>query len=275
MKRRLVIMRKSTLYSFGFAKYDYIPPVVLDLFSAYENTTVNGEPVLNYTLEVYEAVMDGRINVKHFNMIGFIKAIQENTKINVEKSAKKVTYFRPEGSDDEADGVVENHVKVKEDKYAEYDDADEVQWAVNQVNSLHDEFFINYGVHLIHVMKKAAIGFPQAVEIIRNLCEEVDTLSELVYIILSSGKSLDELFPEEEERPKKSEIAESVEKVIAERENTNDKVIAIQRAYDRKDANILQMKKMGLEAYKIGTGAYVAFSADVKEQKSNLDIANC
>ena len=84
-------MRNSTLFSFGFAKYDYIPPVVLNLFDGYENTTVNGEPVLNYILEVYEAVLDGRIDLKHhFNMIGYIKTIQENNKCTESKKAKKV-----------------------------------------------------------------------------------------------------------------------------------------------------------------------------------------
>ena len=276
MKRRLITMRKSTLYSFGFAKYDYIPPVVLNLFVGYENTIVNGEPVFNYTLEVYEAVMDGRIDVKHFNMIGFIKGIQENKKINTEKSAKKITYFRPEGFDDGANGIIENHVKAPEDKYTEYDDADEVLWAVNKIKSMQDEFITNYGVHLIHVMKKAAIGFPQAIEIIRKLCEEIDILSEWVYIILNSGQDLEELFPEEKiEIPEKSKIVESTEKIIEERENTNNKVIAIQRVYDRKDANIEQMEKFGLEAYKIGTGAYIAFSSNKQEKKSDLELVNC
>lgn len=269
-------MRHSTLFSFGFAKVDYIPPVVLNLFEGYENTTVNGEPVLNYCMEVCEAVIEGRVDIKHFNMIGFIKSIQNNEKMNMEKSPKKVTYFKPDVTCDDVDGVFESKIQAQEDLYAKYDDEDEIQWAVNKINSLLDEFILDYGVHVIHVMKKAAIGFPQAKEILRNLCDEVDTLSELVYIILSSGQSLDELFPEEEEdkSSKKSEIIEEVEKVIEERENPNDKVTSINRAYDMKDANVRQMREIGLDAYKIGDDAYIAFSIDEQKQKKGLNIVN-
>ena len=263
-------MRHSTLYSFGFAKYDYIPPVVLDLFVGYENTTVNGEPVLNYTLEVYEAVLDGRVDVKHFNMIGFIRGIQDNTKMNKEKSTKKLTYFKSEGSDEEADGVAENHVRTPEDKYAEYDDSDEVQWAVNKIITLQDEFSVDYGVNLIHAMKKAAEGFPQAVELLKNLCDEADTLSELVYIILSSGQSLDELFPVKE----KAEIIVEAEKVLEERESQNNKVISINRAYDSKDENVQYMKNIGLDAYKISSGAYIVFESNNKKEQKNSDVVN-
>ncbi len=268
-------MKNSTLFSFGFAKYDYIPPVVLNLFDGYENTTVNGEPVLNYVLEVYEAVLDERIDLNHrFNMIGYIKTIQENNKITTENKTRKVTYFKPEDSDDR-DGIIDSHIESEVDMYAKYDDADELQWAVDRLNALSDELIKDYGVHIIHVMKKAANGFQQAKEILKKLCDEVDVLSELVYIILSSGQSLDELFPEEDmQTPEKSEIIKEVEKVIDERENPSEKVVSINRGYDKKDEKIQEMRKIGLDAYKIGTGAYIAFSTEVQEQEKSSDIVN-
>lgn len=270
-------MKNSTLFSFGFAKYDYIPPVVLNLFDGYENTTVNGEPVLNYVLEVYEAVLDGRIDLEHhFSMIGYIKTIQENNKCTESKRAQKVTYFVPDCDDrSNHDAIIESHIESKEDMYAKYDDADELKWAVDKLNALLDEFILDYGVHIIHVMKKAANGFPQAKEILKKLCDEVDTLSELVYIILSSGQSLDELFPEEDTKTsEKSEIVREVEKVIDGRENPSEKVVSINRGYDNKDENIQKMRKIGLDAYKVGTGAYIAFSADIQKQENSSDIVN-
>lgn len=266
-------MKHSTLYSFGFAKYDSaIPPVVLNLFVGYENMTVNGEPVFNYTLEVFDAVLNDRIDLKHFNLIAFIRAIQKNNDINKEKAVKKITYFKPESATDESDGIVESHIKTQEDLYAEFDENNELQWAVDKINDLLEEYINDYGVHLIHVMKKAAEGFPQAVKILRNLCDEVETLSELVYIILNSGQSLDELFPENED--KKPEIIKEVEKVIEEREASDNKVVSINRVYGSKDENIKQMKKMGLDAYRIGYDAYIAFESDKEKEQEDSRIVN-
>ena len=264
--------RKSTLLSFRYAKDCVgIAPEILELFAGYENATIYGEPVFDYIIDVMDAYENGKINLKYFNLFSYIKGIQQNKTCNKEKQKSKMVFFKPDTDEDsdDRDSISASHLISQEDAYAEYDDRDELQWAVKEINRLYDEMLCDYGVNIIHVMKKAASGFPQALEVLKNLCAEAEIISELLYIILSSGQSLDELFPENE----KEKIVKAVNSIVEEHEMASDKVVSIRSGYDAKDGNVLQLRKIGLKAYKVKEGMYVAYSMKEEDVKK-VNVVN-
>lgn len=192
-------MKRSTLNSFGFGEDDmFLSAEFMETIEPYRNMTVGGVPILDYAYDIYEAIKDGRIN-KRTNIIAFVRGIQNNTLKVESKKQKKIKYLVTctEDSDEDRDGINQDSIPAKEDKYADFNDSEELIWAVNKIKSLKMELCIDFGVDLESVIKKALIGFKPAVEILTKLCDEVDLISELVSIVLTSGIPVNELFPED------------------------------------------------------------------------------
>lgn len=189
---------RSTLRSLSFFKEDSVLPVeLMEMLAYYQNMRVNGVPVLDYTYEIYEAYVDGRVN-KRTNILAFVRGIQDNTAKVESKKQAKVKHFITEDADenDDLDGVNINSIETPKDGYAVYEDSDELTWAVNKIKSLKMEMCIDFSVNLEMVLQKAAHGFKPAKETLIKMCKEVDLVADLVNIILSSGKPILELFPE-------------------------------------------------------------------------------
>ena len=191
-------MSRSRLKSLSFFKEDSVLPIeLMEILAHYKNMRVNGIPVLDYTYEIYEAYMNGRIN-KRTNILGFVRGIQDNTVKVENKKQSKIKHFITEDTDtnEDMDGVNINTVVTPKDDYAVYEDSDELTWAVNKIKSLQMEMCIDFSVNLEMVLNKAALGFKPAKETLARLCNEVDLVADLVNIILSSGKPVLELFPD-------------------------------------------------------------------------------
>lgn len=192
-------MKRSTLNSFGFGEDDmFLSAEFMETIEPYRNMTVGGVPILDYAYDIYEAIKDGRIN-KRTNIIAFVRGIQNNTLKVESKKQKKIKYLVTctEDDNEDRDSVSQESIPAKEDKYADFNDSEELIWAVNKIKSLKMELCIDFGVDLESVIKKALIGFKPAIEILTKLCDEVDLISELVSIVLTSGIPINELFPED------------------------------------------------------------------------------
>lgn len=192
-------MKRSTLNSFGFGEDElFLSAEFMETIEPYRNMTVGGIPILDYAYDIYEAIKDGRIN-KRTNIIAFVRGIQNNTLKVESKKQKKIKYLVTctEDSDEGRDGINQDSIPAKEDKYEDFNDSEELVWAINKIKSLKMELCIDFGVDLESVIKKALIGFKPAIEILTKLCDEVDLISELVSIVLTSGIPVHELFPED------------------------------------------------------------------------------
>lgn len=197
-------MRKgrSTLKSFSFFGDDSVMPVeFMEMMAPYKNMTICGVPMLDYTYDIYEAYLDGRVN-KHTNIVAFVRGIQDNT-IKLESKKQQKFKFIVNNTDDNEeeskDGVSQETLSSQEDKYEEFNNSEELIWAVKKIKSLKMELCVDFSINLETMIKKAALGFKPAKEALTELCNEVDFLADLVYIVLSSGIPIDKLFPEDPE----------------------------------------------------------------------------
>ena len=153
----------------------------------------------DYSLEIIDAALDGRIDIsKKFSLFGYCKTVREGNFQTELKRLKKQQYIIDDDNDDETGVKVSSLVDTRSD-YEIIDDKEELSYTVNKIRSMNNEIIEDIGVDLIFCMHQALKGVPQAVQELANICEEYDFIAEYIQIILSSGISFEELFPDEEE----------------------------------------------------------------------------
>lgn len=197
---------KSTLKSFSFGSYkgvDELPEEVMSLFLG-----MVGKPEKNveFADEIINAGLDGRINFnKIFNLDAYEYTIRNNTRMNVEKERSKKTFIDFGSSDSERDSSIRNGgitidsvsasaIEDLKDAYEEVALTSELKYAVDTIKGLNDDFVDDYGINLIGLIKKAVVGFPQAVTKLKDVCDEFKIVSEQVEIILKSGQDVESCF---------------------------------------------------------------------------------
>lgn len=153
----------------------------------------------DYSLELIEAALDGRIDVnKKFNLFGYCKTVREGNFQTELKRLKKQQYIIDDDNDDETGVKVSTLVDTRSD-YEIIEDNEELEYSVKKIRALNDEIIESIGIDLIFCMRQALKGVPQAIQELADICKEYDFIAEYIQIILSSGVSFSELFPDEEE----------------------------------------------------------------------------
>ena len=84
--------------------------------------------------------------------------------------------------------------KRLEDEYDKLNDADELRDAIEQIKGLRSYIASNYGFDIIIAIRQALNYIPESLSLIKNLCENDNTIAEYIKIILSSNYSFSELF---------------------------------------------------------------------------------
>lgn len=186
-------------YCFGtFLGKDEVPEKVLNLFSS----SVQSGKEIRFASEIVFAGMQGNINLnKPFNLEAYEKAIESNSWLSKNKRKKKELYIDSSSGDDYEDtvrngGIREDKLSIDsvEDAYEEVLDSDELKYAVSQIKKLNQELIAVEKVNTINAMKSALDGFPKAIAEIKRICDFYPSISEYIQVILSCGKSLDEVF---------------------------------------------------------------------------------
>lgn len=153
----------------------------------------------DYSIELIDAAIEGRIDItKQFSLFGYCKTVREGNFQTELKRLKKQQYIIDDDNDDETGVKVSSLVDTRSD-YEIIDDKEELSYTVNKIRALNDELISTIGIDLVYCMRQALKGTPQAVQELTNICEEYDFIAEYIQIILSSGVSFEELFPDEEE----------------------------------------------------------------------------
>ena len=151
----------------------------------------------DYSVELLNAVMDGRISVdKNFNLFGWCKCVREG-KFQMELRRLKKEDYLIDDDDDENSGVRASSLVDDKDDYTKLDDKSELDYTVNKIRELQLEIEKDLGLDIIFCMRKAVQGIPAAIEELGKVCKDLPWIGEYVQVILSSGVSFNELFPEE------------------------------------------------------------------------------
>ena len=155
----------------------------------------NGE--FDYSIELIDAMMDSRIDkTKEFSLFGYCKGIRKGKFQNDLKRLKK-EQFLIEDDDDESSGIKASVLVEERDDYEIFEDTEEAMYTAKKIRTLNLEFMSELGIDLIHCLRQAVKGIPDAIETLTEFCNEYHKYSEYVQIVLGCGISIDELFPED------------------------------------------------------------------------------
>ncbi len=150
---------------------------------------------LDYTLEIIEAAMQGRIDLEgEFKLKEYVASIDRSRRLEGLREAKKAVHVT-DISDDEEDSGVAYPVDSRND-YEEFENNYELQQAVERFNDMQYYFMVNAGCFAKTAVRQALRGIPESIELVKNLCDEYPIAAELLEIILGSGYSYEDIFPE-------------------------------------------------------------------------------
>ena len=155
--------------------------------------------VLESSLELIDGYMNGKINTKYeFNAVGYVRAIKKHKTMEKSREYQKQLYIYNSDEDFDPNDRAGISVAVLQDPQDEYlllEEQDEVQYAITKYKSLQDGYCFSEGCDILVVLKNAIDGIPMAVKKLKELCETDSIISNLVWILLSSGLSYSEMFP--------------------------------------------------------------------------------
>ena len=192
-------------YTFGKVEgYNEIPASVLKLFSP---LVKNPEKQIKYADEIVLAALKGNINLNApFSIDAYEARIEQNNAKNVYHSVEKEVHILPEfctdkvntkdvpyGCISEASATASLAEQVK-DAYESAEDDMDLLYAIKTIKSLQKTILVHEHIDLIGAIKEALSGIPQAIETLAEICDNNAVVSEQVYTILSSGKTVEEIF---------------------------------------------------------------------------------
>lgn len=190
-------------YSYGtFCGHNELPDEILNLFT---DLVENPEKKIEFASEIISNGLQGRINFNSdFNIDAYEATIRKNNRLTKESKKKKEVFLDMNDSSDDFDEVAsKGGIKVNrfmpaslqlQDAFEQVLLDDELQYAISTIKELDDMLQVEENVFILKVIRQAIRGIPDSVKILRRICDEYEVVAEQIKVILSSGKSFDELF---------------------------------------------------------------------------------
>lgn len=152
---------------------------------------------LEYSLEIIEAVRRGRLNDED-EFHRFCGGIRKNKQLSDVERAERCLHICDAYEDDNLKPYEVLMSKVMEcanqvDELAKMEDEDEYNYAIDTLDRMQADILVRYHVSLWNCMRLALMGIPEPVDMLRKLVAESPEIKELMWIVLSSDKSLSDL----------------------------------------------------------------------------------
>lgn len=150
---------------------------------------------LDYTLEIIEAAMQGRIDLeKDFKLKEYVASIDRTRRLEGLREAKRAVHVTDVSDDEDSSGVP--YPADDRDDYEELENKFELQQAVDRFNEMQNYFLVNAKCDSKLAVRQALRGIPESIGLVKNLCDEYPIAADLLKIILGSGYSYEQIFPE-------------------------------------------------------------------------------
>ena len=155
------------------------------------------------TLEVVEAVLSGKLKIEHYDSDGNVVFDLRKYECKVEKLRKLELARRHKNEkpllddyDDLAEGgVVADAVPAlqTEDIAKNIIDNAELQWALKSLDEKLLDFIVLDKVNIKVALLQANKGIPESIQLVRDIVKKYPYMGEIIHIILSCGKPLEEV----------------------------------------------------------------------------------
>lgn len=198
--------KNTVLRSFSYGNYlgiNELPENILHLFDSLIDSPTKR---LEFASEIVDNGLKGRIDFsREFNIDAYEATIRKNQSLGKEGKKKREVFIDTSGSSDDWEEVASNGgikldqlnakaVDKIQDAYEQLLIDDELKYAVDTIKMLNDDLMIEESIDLIHALKQAVKGIPDAIKSVSEVCTNNSLVSELVETILSSGYEISQIF---------------------------------------------------------------------------------
>lgn len=191
----------SLLRTYSFNQIDYIDSG--SLWSMFKDIASADSRGCSCTLEVVEAVLSGKLKIEHYDSDGNVVFDLRKYERKVEKLRKLEQARRHKNEkpllddyDDLAEGgVITSSVPAlqTEDIAKNIIDNAELDWALKSLDEKLLDFIVIDKVNIKVALLQANKGIPESIQLVRDIVKKYPYMGEIIHIILSCGKPLEEV----------------------------------------------------------------------------------
>lgn len=191
----------SLLRTYSFNEIDYIDSG--SLWSMFKDIASADSRGCSCTLEVVEAVLSGKLKIEHYDSDGNVVFDLRKYERKVEKLRKMEQARRHKNEkslvddyDDLAEGgVITSSIPAlqTEDIAKNIIDNAELQWALKSLDEKLLDFIVIDKVNIKVALLQANKGIPESIELVKDIVKKYPYMGEIIHIILSCGKPLEEV----------------------------------------------------------------------------------
>ena len=191
----------SLLRTYSFNEIDYIDSG--SLWSMFKEIASADSRGCSCTLEVVEAVLSGKLKIEHYDSDGNVVFDLRKYERKVEKLRKLEQARRHKNEkpllddyDDLAEGgVITSSIPAlqTEDIAKNIIDNAELDWALKSLDEKLLDFIVIDKVNIKVALLRANKGIPESIELVKDIVKKYPYMGEIIHIILSCGKPLEEV----------------------------------------------------------------------------------
>lgn len=191
----------SLLRTYSFNEIDYIDSG--SLWSMFKEIASADSRGCSCTLEVVEAVLSGKLKMEHYDSNGNVVFDLRKYEHKVEKLRKLELARRHKNEkpllddyDDLAEGgVITSSVPAlqTEDIAKNIIDNAELDWALISLDEKLLDFIVIDKVNIKVALLQANKGIPESIQLVKDIVKKYPYMGEIIHIILSCGKPLEEV----------------------------------------------------------------------------------
>lgn len=191
----------SLLRTYSFNQIDYIDSG--SLWSMFKDIASADSRGCSCTLEVVEAVLSGKLKIEHYDSDGNVVFDLRKYERKVEKLRKLEQARRHKNEkplvddyDDLAEGgVITSSVPAlqTEDIAKNIIDNAELDWALKSLDEKLLDFIVIDKVNIKVALLQANKGIPESIQLVKDIVKKYPYMGEIIHIILSCGKPLEEV----------------------------------------------------------------------------------
>lgn len=191
----------SLLRTYSFNEIDFIDSG--SLWSMFKDIASVDSRGCSCTLEVVEAVLSGKLKMEHcdsdgnvvFDLRKYERKVEKLRKLEQARRHKNEKLLLDDYDDLAEGGVVTSCVSAlqTEDIAKNIIDNAELDWALKSLDEKLLDFIVIDKVNIKVALLQANKGIPESIQFVKNIVKKYPYMGEIIHIILSCGKPLEEV----------------------------------------------------------------------------------
>ena len=191
----------SLLRTYSFNEIDYIDSG--SLWSMFKEIASADSRGCSCTLEVVEAVLSGKLKIEHYDSDGNVvfdlrkyeRKVEKLRKLELARRHKNEKPLLDDYDDLAEGGVITSSIPAlqTEDIAKNIIDNAELDWALKSLDEKLLDFIVIDKVNIKVALLRANKGIPESIELVKDIVKKYPYMGEIIHIILSCGKPLEEV----------------------------------------------------------------------------------